>query len=329
MQITVRDTVHKRMHCYTAYGLVISSEVPLAEFIPATGSADVLVKYVDDAGWKHQPNGNDYHAEVKGLEACFWFADIGTIIVRNGKTIDIEASPGADESLIRLYIEGMIMAMLLHQRGLCVLHASVVDIAGQAVAFLGPVGAGKSSIAAALQARGHALISDDNAAVQLRNGSPRVVPAFPYLKLFPEIAAFLGYRDDKLHLLHRTQQKIAGSAAAAFATKALPLKSLYFIGREYSTAIRPVAASELLIELIRHSVPTRWGCPGDCDHLQRCGAVARRLKAYTVRTFDTLEYLPTLARRLEEHCISNGESTANPDTRFCEIDPNLLAVRAE
>jgi hypothetical protein len=189
-----------------------------------------------------------------------------------------------------------------------VLHASVVNLEGRAVAFLGPVGAGKSSFAAAMHARGHAVISDDNAAVRLSSQDLEVEPAYPYVKLFPAIAAALGYGGDRLHALHDSQEKMAGNVDRHFTRRSLPLDRLYILRRASSPEIRRVPEVPLVLELIRNSVPTRWGCPGDGEHLQRCGNVARRVPAFTFKTFENLADLPELAERVERHCLSGHES---------------------
>jgi hypothetical protein len=58
-------------------------------------------------------------------------------------------------------------------RGLDVLHASAVAIEGRAVAFLGASGAGKTTLAAHLAARGARLVTDDVLAVDLARGRVR------------------------------------------------------------------------------------------------------------------------------------------------------------
>ncbi|MDA1081237.1 MAG: hypothetical protein O2973_06105 [Gemmatimonadetes bacterium] len=63
-----------------------------------------------------------------------------------------------------------VLAFLLRCRRTLVLHASAVEMDGRAVAFVGPVGAGKSTIAAACVAAGAALLSDDVLAIRLEGG---------------------------------------------------------------------------------------------------------------------------------------------------------------
>jgi hypothetical protein len=114
---------------------------------------------------------------------------IGTFLVRDGREILVDPDPDAGDALLQLALLGPVLAALLQQRGDLVLHASAVEIDGAAVGFLGGRGAGKSTMAAALLRRGYPLLTDDILAVSLEDGSPRVLPGFPQLKLWPDAVA--------------------------------------------------------------------------------------------------------------------------------------------
>ena len=73
-----------------------------------------------------------------------------TFLIRGGREIVIDAAPGVEQRLIRLFLLGPALALLLHQRRFLVLHASAVMIDGAAVAFVAEKGMGKSTLAAAL-----------------------------------------------------------------------------------------------------------------------------------------------------------------------------------
>lgn len=289
------------MNRYTAYGLSFHSEISLDEFVPGGGERDVLIRYSGEADYARTPREKDYDLSVQPECARFWFREAGAFLVRGGECILVDPAPGADPGLLRLYLEGMITAMLLYQRGLCVLHSSVVKIGDEAIAFLGHVGAGKSSIAAALHARGHAVVSDDNAAIRIEKGQVNVAPAYPYVKLYPAVAACLGYGEQAVHDLHRSQLKIAGSVQRDFVRESLPLRRLYILSRSHPPGFSPMTAAALMLELIRNSVPTRWGCAGDGVHLERCAKLARSVDAFILRTFDQLDSIPELARSIEAH----------------------------
>jgi hypothetical protein len=58
---------------------------------------------------------------------------------------------------------------------------------------------------------------------------------------------------------------------------------------------------ETMMELIRHSVPTRWGVAGDGRHLRMCSQVAKTVPLFRVGTFRELSQIPTIAREIEKH----------------------------
>lgn len=92
---------------------------------------------------------------------------------------------------VAVYLLGPILGVLLRLRGVTCLHASAVVLGEHAVAFAGPPGAGKSTTATALGRRGHAILSDDIVAIEERDGQFLVVPAHPYVCLWPESVEML------------------------------------------------------------------------------------------------------------------------------------------
>jgi hypothetical protein len=289
---------------YKAYGLSIQSDLPLPEFLPGAGPRcvpDVLVTLGREEDWTGDARGERSFRSINAGDARFWFPAVGGFHVRSGSEIIITPEPDVDEDLLRLYVEGMMMASLLHQRGFFVLHASVVQVGDSAIAFLGHVGAGKSSVAAALHARGCPVVADDNAAIDLSSPRLTVLPAFPAVKIYPKIASELGYPEDSLAVMHPSQPKRARSVDVAFPQCPVPLKTIYTLARGADSGFVPLARAAYLLELIRNSVPTRWGHSGDGEHLRQCTNLAGRIPAFRVRTFDTPEELPSLALRIEQH----------------------------
>jgi hypothetical protein len=152
-----------------------------------------------------------------------------------------------------------------------------------------------------LYARGHAVVSDDNAAISLGRKEPMVMPAFPYVKIFGGVAASLGHRPDALQRMHSSQPKFVTNVSAAFPSSPTPLARIYVLSRGADMPLAPLSALETTMELVRNSVPTRWNLPGTADHLRQCGSLAHRIPAFRVRTFTTLEQLPVLAETIERH----------------------------
>ena len=287
------------IHRVHAYNLDIWSDIALPEFMDGRGGVDVVVVLErEDAGVECTAAKWNFGAEV----VC-QFPKVGQFRVRAGKEIRVTPVPGADTQLIRLYVEGMMMAVLLHQRGFHVLHASVVEIDGRAVAFVGHIGAGKSTMALALQLRGNRLIADDNAAIDEIGSEAAVVPAFPRVKVYPAIAETLGVAEVDLTALHETQVKKTRLVAGQFPKAPVPLDRVYVLSKEGEPGIERLPSTEAFIELVKNSVPTRWGIAGGRDQMANVAALLRTLPVYRVRTFDRLEEIAPLAAQIEAHAM--------------------------
>jgi hypothetical protein len=86
---------------------------------------------------------------------------IARFLLTGGRAIAYELEPAAGPGDVAAFLIGTAFGVLLHQRGLVVLHASGVELNGRAALFLGASGAGKSTLAAALAQRGYPLVTDD------------------------------------------------------------------------------------------------------------------------------------------------------------------------
>ncbi len=285
---------------YAAYNLGIRSEIPLPELAPAGAGNDFEIRLV-------QPDGLIEERRIEWsdgppCEARFSYPGVARFIVREGQEIGIAPDPRGDPAIYRLYVQGMMLAAALYQRGYFVLHASVVDLRGRAIAFMGHVGAGKSTFASAFRARGFKILADDNAAIQLEGPPPLVMPAFPSLKVYPEVARSLGFEPSLLQPMHRSQIKEAQSVRDAFSSAPLPLDAIYLLDREADEGSpQRISAVEVMTELIRHSVPTRWSVHGSARHLRFCALLAKMTPVFRVRTFQRLEEIQPIAGRIEKH----------------------------
>jgi len=131
------------------------------------------------------------------------------------------------------YLLGPVLGILLRLRGVTCLHASAVAFGDKAVAFVGSEGAGKSTTAAALARRGHAILSDDVVALAERDGSFFIHPAYPYLCLWPESVESLYGSPDALPQFSANYEKRClslGKQELRFAERALPLAAIYILG---------------------------------------------------------------------------------------------------
>jgi hypothetical protein len=240
-------------------------------------------------------------------EAYLLWDWVGAFWVRAGREIIIEPSTGVEERAIRLPLLGMVLGALLQQRGYLALHASAVALNGSVVAFLGRKGAGKSTMAAALYARGHHLVADDLVALYV-NGSenPMALPGFPQLKLWPEAAAAsLGEDAETLPRLNADYEKRGRTTADRFSPSALPLRRMYLLAQSSDPGIEPLPPQEAIINLIGQSYAARVfgkslrGAAAAATLLQ-CTHLARRVPFAWLKRRASLEALPEVARMVEQ-----------------------------
>jgi hypothetical protein len=132
-------------------------------------------------------------------------------------------------------IMNRIMAVIAYQRDLLVLHASAVAGDGHVLAFSGTSGAGKSTMAAAMAARGHTIVSDDMLVVKTRPGQkPMAFAGATFLKLSRHTLDHLGWEQDNLALANTSEEKfLVGPEQGNHDARsdALPLLALFHIGR--------------------------------------------------------------------------------------------------
>jgi len=289
------------MFSYVAYGLGIHSALPLPELVPMEGAADLVVRlgHVEPVPAAAAAMGRSCRATAD--EACLFYEQVGTFLVRGGREIIVDAAPDVEEQVLRLGILGPALAVLLHQRGLLILHASAVAVNDWAVAFLGGPGWGKSTTAAALHAQGRAVLADDVTAVHVEGDGPVVFPGFPQLKLWPDAAVSLGHELDTLVRLHPRLEKRAQRVSRGFPHAPLPLRVIYVLADGTRQEVEPVRPQEALVELVRHSYCARllraWGAS---KHFRQCANLVARVPVRRLKTPRSLTTLPALARFVED-----------------------------
>ena len=170
------------------------------------------------------------------------------------------------------------------------LHGTVVDVDGEAVAFLGDCGYGKSTLGAAMLARGCPILTDDLVALEPRDTGWMAHPGIPRLKLFPSVARKLLGRDVAGTPMNRSTSKLVLTLNERQSTRRpLPLRAVYVLstprgrggprGARISELSGPDAFSKaraafnlLVLESGRfatssHREPTDYRCIGATPHL--------------------------------------------------------------
>jgi hypothetical protein len=172
------------------------------------------------------------------------------------------------------YLLGPVLGLLLRLRGITCLHASAVTFGGSSVVFVGSEGAGKSTTAAALARRGHAVLSDDIVALSMRRRDPggtgesdagapellaHVLPAYPHLCLWPDSAQMVLAAADSLPRLAPEWDKrrlALGTLGTQFESRVLPLAAVYLFAHraaDPAPTIAPAPAKTSLLSLVANT----------------------------------------------------------------------------
>lgn len=297
------------MSTYVVYGLRIRSEVPLPARHAACAYPDVVIRLGRVEPLPPPATTGGYALRTRPGEVSFGCDGAGRFLIGRGNEIVIDPAEGADDDVLRMMVLGPALAILLHQRGLLVLHGSAVAIHGTVVAFLGSEGAGKSTTAAALHARGHDVVADDVVAIQMHAGRPHVLAAYPQLNIWPDTATSLGHDPSVLPRLRANIEKRA-LRRTRFSVHPLPLARIYVLASGSSSDIESLQPQDALVELLRHSHGARRLQKADpTRHFQQCSRLVAAVAVRRLIVRPDLSELCALARLVEQDGVwSDGLS---------------------
>lgn len=311
-----RDRPALLMPTYSLYGLNIMSDLALPELptAPGTSAADVHVRLGAAA-----PSFPDEEMHVVEGGAGFRIEGIASYLIRGGSDIEVVPACGAPEVNVRLYLLGSAMGMLLHQRGVLPLHASAVAIGSRAFAFMGPPGAGKSTLAAVLERRGNQVVADDVCAVRLsRSGEPWVSPGLPRLRLWRNSLDALGleashyprsYAGDKRY------DKFDVSLGAA-AGAPLPLGGVFVLTDGPRVAVERLGGAAAVAALVENIYRGSWAAAAGClqQHWENCLAIASRVPVVVLQRPRDLMAVSGLSADVVAWCreLARPEAIAQP-----------------
>jgi hypothetical protein len=161
---------------YDCAGLIVRSTVPLdqAEHVDPSTPVDVDFELAGEEDIPFARPVGDLLAECAGEDwVAYSFSrvddhylgrlyGVGDFEISGAlDRITCRPAVGGRSEVIPIVVAGTLSAFIMAMRGTCVLHASAVEIGGQAVAFVGESGQGKTTMAAVLCAAGAALVTDD------------------------------------------------------------------------------------------------------------------------------------------------------------------------
>lgn len=297
------------IHFYHAYGLNISSTFPLPELTPTKkNNSDLVIRQGKINRPKHEVNSTGSYFQLGSHEAYLFWKIVGAFLVHNGKEVIVDPLPNVEEKLIRLPLLSAVLATVLYQRGHVALHANAIDLYGSAVAFLGHKCSGKSTMTAALYARGHRLVSDDVVVIDLINGTPKLIPGFPQLKLMPDSASAIGNDPNKLEKLASIIDKRNYPAHNNFSLSTVPLKHFYILSEGSCIDIKPLNPKNAFIEIFKHSFSAKVFKDSVNQYnvesfFDKCADLVEKVPVSLLKRPASLELVPQIASLIEKRTI--------------------------
>ncbi len=168
-------------------------------------------------------------------------AGITVVVDSSGDEVWTTWADGATEEEAVSYLLGSALGFVLRLRGVTCLHASAIAIGDRAIALVGPSGSGKSSTAAGFARLGHAVLTDDLAALCDSGDRIRIQPALPRVYLWPESAqSMFGSPDSLPRITPNWDKRRLDLVGEAFQREPLPLAAIYFLAERTSGCAAPV-----------------------------------------------------------------------------------------
>ncbi|MEK3991755.1 aldolase [Robertmurraya sp. FSL R5-0851] len=229
--------ITKQEFYYWAFGLYIKSNIQMEE-LPRLQELtnldlEINIKKVQSL----TISSSEYEFINDGDTVIFHVPEVVTFYMDYGKTINAECLQSSDMQLIKLYILGTCMGIILLQREILPLHGSLIEINGKAYAFVGHSGAGKSTLASSFINQGYKLVSDDLIAVTLKDGQPWVVPSYPQQKLWQESLNIFGMERSGYDSIYGREEKYCIPINSHFYSEPLPLGGIFELVKADQTAV--------------------------------------------------------------------------------------------
>jgi hypothetical protein len=205
------------------------------------------------------------------------------------------------------FLVGRILPWAAVLRGFEAFHASAVTLGGRAVAFVGPTGAGKTSLALRLVAGGAEFLTDDVLAVDRSAGEPRAHPGAAIASVRPaERDAISAGAWDGLGTVLGHSGKTYLELRRAGAPR--PLAAIYFLRRGDGPAIERIERLDPRLLLASTFVlgvqtPARL-----LNQLDVCAAIAAGVAAFDLRIATGVD-AGRLAANVSEHLTGLGVAT--------------------
>jgi energy-coupling factor transporter ATP-binding protein EcfA2 len=230
---------------YSYADLTLSSTEPLPELCEPDGPVEttpqILFKVEDvpraeraPQSWDHlgHPITGDILLSVARTDAGFVlsFPSLADFVISEaGDRVTARPGPNCSPETLRHVLLDQVLPRVIAHSGRLVLHASAVEIGGLAVAFVGPSGIGKSTLAASLHGAGFPSLADDGLILTGGKAGWTAHGLYPGFRLWPSSVEVLvsEVKDETSTVQHSAKRRIR--LPGLHASSGLHLGALFFL----------------------------------------------------------------------------------------------------
>lgn len=216
--------------------------------------------------------------------------------------------PGASDELIRVPLLGSVLAVALFYRGTLVMHGNALSVGGHGALLLGAKGQGKSTLSAALVARGHRVQAEDAASVSAASATAtEVFRGMRQLRLWPDAIdpSFDGPHPWSRPIHELSTKRVFPLADQGEVPDRLPLARIYILEDADAIDLQPLHTAEAWPLLLVHAFVARFGTElltgmDAARHFAACAALARAVPCVRLRRPRDFSRLGDVCARIEQ-----------------------------
>ncbi len=272
------------MHSYQVYGLKVRSELNCPELLRASFSIpDIDVRFEPVSEQLQNCIFSCSNFDAGEAAILLRVPRVGRFLIENGRRIRIQPEAGVEQTKLRLFLLGSCLGAILHQRGITPLHASAVSCGAGAIVVCGRSGAGKSTTAAALAARGFGILADDISALSIRHRDVLLAPGYPQMKLWQNSMEYfrLPCRDNE-----RVRPRVAKHAVRLekdFEIDAKPVRAIFWLNKHGNgaAAVRELKGCACFQAIRKNIYRKRYNVPARKQrYFHQCRRLAERARVF-------------------------------------------------
>lgn len=229
-------------------------------------------------------------------------------IVKDGSKISAFPCPGVASATIEHLHLNQVLPLALSAAGKLVFHASAVVVAETAIAFAGVSGRGKSTLAAAFSANGHAFLSDDGLQLEQQGEQFLALPSHPSIRLWDDSHDIVQNCGAAMAapVEYTNKARFLAGGNIVHCERSKPLRAAYFLGDDgaRSISIRRLGAAEAFVEWTKHSFLLDVGDPGLLSgQFKGVAMLTERISCFTLDYPRNYGTLPDLRQAIVKHAL--------------------------